>query len=535
MNAGQPHDDPRDHATRLGLRPLLALIAVLGVVRVVAAFFQTDRDNAFGHDPSYLWIVARNVLLGNGFVNDAHWLVFLDPDTLPIPYHNAQPLFSFLTATLARTGLDVTTAGYVVNAVGGVALVFAVAWLLRAFQVTWAPALAVGLVVSLFQPVGSLTFIYGTNALTMLFATLCFAAALSEVRFSAVWTGVFFGLAWLSRGDAILILPALGLALWVRHGLLDAVKRLVVVGAAAAVVASPWLVHQWSVWGSPMRSDSSYYLVQDYLAIKVRGITVWQYWHSPIVPEGLLSAVSADPVGFTLHTLEGVPRVILHTLSDWAVLSPFVALVLAVLGGAGVVVLWRTHRWALMVFAVLGATHTALWAIRSLTYETRYFSILAILFAVICCAGFVDLAGRLRRSRWPSAGPALLAAATAVAVLVPTVQSTLSLFGPNPELLEHEAFYRSVDALAEGDGPVVVGDKPYYFTQMTLRSSLSIPYADDDYLRSYMEKYGARYVALTDEELESWHPEWRDPSGLPDFLEPVPEEHGHVFRLVDGA
>lgn len=525
-----PHD-----GARRWLPPMVGLVAVLGVVRIAAAFFQTVRDQAFGHDPSYLWIVARNALLGRGFVNDAHWLVFLDPDTLPIPYHNAQPLFSFLTATLARTGLDVTTSGYVVNAVAGVALVVAVAWLLRAFDVAWAWALAVGLVVTLWDPVGSLTFHYGTNALTMLFATLCFAAALSEVRFSAVWTGVFFGLAWLSRGDAILILPAVGLALLIRHGAATTAVRLAVAGLSAAVVASPWLIHQWSVWGSPLRSDSSYYLVQDYVAIKQRGITVWEYWHSPVVPDGLTSVVASDPVAFVVHTLEGVPRVIVHTLADWAALSPFVALVLTVLGGAGLFVLWRDHRATFVVLGVLLAAHVGIWAIRSYTYETRYFSILAILFGVICCAGYVELDRRLRKSSWSRSGPVLLAAAAALAILPPTVRSTERLFSPDPELLEHAAFYEAVDALAEGDGPVVVGDKPYYFTQMTLRSSLSIPYADDAYLRSYMEKYGARYVALTDAELEFWHPDWRDPSALPEFLEPVPDAPGHVFRFVEGG
>jgi hypothetical protein len=36
-----------------------------------------------------------------------------------------------------------------------------------------------------------------------------------------------------------------------------------------------------------------------------------------------------------------------------------------------------------------------------------------------------------------------------------------------------------------------------------------------------MKRYNARYVLLTQSELDFWRPDWREPDGLPDFLTPV--------------
>ena len=524
--------EPETHRSDPWLPHVLFVVAVWAAARIVMALTHPDPSLAFGHDASYLWIVARNVLEGVGFVNDAHWLIFLHPDELPIPYHNAAPLYPWLVSWMARIpGLDLVSAGYLINAVAGISLVFAVAWLLRHFSVARSSAVAMGLIVALFEPVATVTILYGTNALPLLFGVLTFAAALSKVRFAALLAGAFFGLAWLSRSDAILLLPALALYLAVRDGLRPAAGRLIAMGASAAAVASPWLLHTWRVWGDPLRSDSPYYLVQDFVAIRVQGITVWELWHSLEPPEGLLSVVAAHPAEFIAHVAAGVPSVVIHALADWARLSIPIAGVLAVTGGIGAVVMVRRYPLETFALAVLAATHVALWAIRSLTFETRYFSILALFFGLVCCVGFHAIASRLRRGPRPGLAVGLLTTAAAATLLIPSVSNALNLRSPNPEVLAHDEFYSAVDAAATDGGPVVVGDKPYYFTRLTERSSLSIPYSDDAYLLEFMQKYGARHVALTDAEIQFWKPEWLE-GGLPDFLEPVEGLPSHVFRLV---
>lgn len=513
-----------------------AVVALWAIARIALAFTQTDTQLAFGHDASYLWIVARNVMLGLGFVNDAHWLVFLHPDALPVPYHNAAPLFSFLIATVASTGLGPTTAGYLVNAVAGVCLVPAVAWLLRALDLRWSHGLALGLAAALYRPVSDQSWVYGTNGLTILFAILCLGAVAHRGKRWGAMAGVFFGLAWLSRGDVILILPAIAFYLAARDGIRPSMKAMAGFGAAAAVTASPWLIHSWRVWGSPLRSDSSYYLVQDFLAIRQQGITVWEYWHSPQVPDGLLHVVSSDPIGFALHTLQGIPTVIINTLGDWAFGNLFVAAVLAVLALAGTLSLWRHRRLELAALAILAVSHVGLWAVRHFTYETRYLSILAVFFVVVCGIGLIALLRRAERAgvpRWAAMGVEI--GLLLLIVVAPSLLSTTSLLSPNNEILAYREFYQSVDRISGDESPVVVGDKPYYFTQQLQRGSLSIPYSDDGFLLEYMEKFGARYIALTDAELDFWHPEWRDPNALPPFLEPVQGVgDNHLFRRTDG-
>src|SRR5439155_24348713 len=81
---------------------------------------------------------------------------------------------------------------------------------------------------------------------------------------AAALGGGFFGLAWLTRSSAVLMLPAVGLYLVLRDGWKPALGNAAVFGLVAAAVASPWLWHTAVVWGNPLRSDTSYYLFEDY-------------------------------------------------------------------------------------------------------------------------------------------------------------------------------------------------------------------------------------------------------------------------------
>src|SRR5262249_47510198 len=79
----------------------------------------------YGHDSGYITIVADNLLAGRGYVNDAHWLVFLHPDALPMPYHTANPLYPTVVAAVAwLTGRGTVWAGFAVAAVSS-SLLFA--------------------------------------------------------------------------------------------------------------------------------------------------------------------------------------------------------------------------------------------------------------------------------------------------------------------------------------------------------------------------------------------------------------------------
>src|SRR5262249_48981202 len=88
-------------------------IALYTVLRVLLIPPDAQFRHGLEHDGAYLAIVARNLLAGRGLVNDAHWLVFLNPPTLPMPYHNGKPLYPCLIAAMSLlTGSGVFYSGF---------------------------------------------------------------------------------------------------------------------------------------------------------------------------------------------------------------------------------------------------------------------------------------------------------------------------------------------------------------------------------------------------------------------------------------
>ena len=240
----------------------------------------------FSHDSNYIAIVANNLLAGRGYVNDALWLVFLQPEQLPVPYHNANPLFPTAVAGLTwLTGQSAAWAGLALSAASSAAL-FAALFVLAGLCVrpVWQQAL--------LAAAGTFFPAVFEDSLSMLPDAPCTAlqawcaASLFCARGprAAALGGGFFGLAWLTRSSAVLMLPAVGLYLVLRDGWKPALGNAAVFGLVAAAVASPWLWHTAVVWGNPLRSATSYYLFEDYVA-RQRGIPVEHYWHSPEAPQ----------------------------------------------------------------------------------------------------------------------------------------------------------------------------------------------------------------------------------------------------------
>ena len=161
-----------------------------------------------------------------------------------------------------------------------------------------------GLHGTLFSSTFTESLQYTPDALCLAFVVACVACV---ARTTGVWWavagGVLFGLAWLTRSSAILVLPAIAVYLLLAHGWRRAVARLAVLGGTAFLIALPWLVHTARVWGNPLRSDASYYLWQEYHA-RAFGGSVPRYWHSTQVPASLGELLKREPgavAGFVLR------------------------------------------------------------------------------------------------------------------------------------------------------------------------------------------------------------------------------------------
>lgn len=500
--------DPRFWA--LGFAVCLLVYVVLRIALIPSA---ADVARSFSHDSAYIAIVARNLLAGRGLVNDASWLVFLEPTSLPMPFHNANPFYILATAGIgAVTGGDVVHAGLVVSAVSSALLVLAVMWLVSYFT-TRRVALAVAVMAALFPPIYQLSLAMLPDALCLALS-VGFLAAFARIETRWTWfaAAVLFGLAWLTRSSSTLLLPAAfvyGVLAW---GWRRTVIRSAAIGIAALVVVSPWLWHSYTVWGTPLRSDSSYYLIQDIVALR-SGFSgddaPLRYWHSTTVPPSTGAILRDDPVWFIKWVVMGVPRVLIAMLTDWASSMRVAAIAIAVLLAAAIPLLrgvWRRTEW--IACAVLAATTIGVFAIRPLSVEVRYLALVSLLAAITLALIVMRAVGDVRRGK---RGLAVVIAVVGIvfwAVLVPMADVARMRFthGPNPERVRQQAVNRQVRDLAR-PGPVVVGS-PYFYTYDTQAQALSMPQSDDRYLVDYMSRFGARNVLLSDAEMEFWRPEW---------------------------
>ena len=495
----------------------LWLLAILpyAVARALLVPAAADLTGGFTHDSAYVAIVARNLLAGRGFVNDAHWLVFLNPERLPMPYHNANPLYPLATAGVAAaTGKGVAAAGLIVSALSGALLILALALVFsRFFERRWL-ALGLAFLVAHFPPLFADTLHMLPDTLSLALSVGCLAAVVRlDARWAGFAAGVCLGLAWLARSSAILLVPAAFLYALLAFPWRLALRQFAVMGAVSLVVISPWLWHTAAVWGSPLRSDASFYLVQDYVAAAAYNGDVHRYWHSPVAPPSLLALASEAPRAFASWVARGVPRVLVAMGAYWSAGSVLAVLLLLVPWAYLAAVRPRvlTSRVALAASAY-AATATIVFAVRPFTVEPRYLALVTVFFVVGVLLGTVE-AWRRRPAgaageRW--AATAVLGCAALFWLAVAPwqiVNQVRRLATPRPARIAQRALFMQARAAAGRDPVVVV--LPYFYTYDTHAPSLSIPESDDGFLLDYTRRYGARHILLTDEELAYWRPRWR--------------------------
>jgi 4-amino-4-deoxy-L-arabinose transferase-like glycosyltransferase len=439
------------------------------------------------------------------------------PASLPMPYHNANPLFPTLTAALSLlTGANVFHAGFIATASSSVILLVALVSLVRPHVPDVRYALGIAVLVVAFPPVLVDSFRYLSDALCAALVVAFFAIAI-RASTTAAWicAGVMLGLAWLTRGAVIAIAPALLVYVVLRFRPAVAAIRLAQVAAGVLVVASPWLLHTKAVWGSYLRSDASYSIVQDF-ATEQYGSVV-KYRHATEVPPTLTAFVMQAPAAAARRVAAGTIKVTKRTLGWWSLHSVPIALLMA----AGFLT-WCLNRRRLsspegIALAVFGVATLIMLAILGDSFEERYVHVFTVLYALFSILGCWQIwqrsAGRRR---------ALFAIVFVVvwAVLMPinVVKAYRYWYATDPALVSYRAAAAEVDRRFARGTPVVVGLDPYFYSIETFTPSINFPDASDEFLFRVMDKYGARHVFLTNQELELWRPAWRSPSNLPPGL-----------------
>lgn len=464
------------------------MLAMYVGMRVALLPSDLEVTRAVSHDSGYIGIVARNLLEGRGYVNDAHWLLFLNPPALPMSFHNANPLYPTLTAiVMALTGSGPVTAAVLLSILGSALSAVGVFFLVRHFGVRERVAVVCAAVPLFLPPLFRISFAALPDALAT-GLIVCLLAVVVRARDWSHWlmAGALFGLAWLTRSTAVLVLPAVGIWVLARHGWQRAWRAGLLAGAGALVMAAPWLVRNAIVRGAPFESDSSFYLLIDYYAERT-GRSVDQLYRSIDPPPGF-----GDDVDGVLQTsAEESPEAVFNF---GAALShgdegAAVLLAVALLCGA-----WslrrRRHGVELVAATVLVIVTSVVFTVRGANLEPRYLAVSYALLGLLLVAPFgTPLAGRMRWLR----APALV---YAVAFLVPQIIGIArAMRSTDPYLAEFRASARSLDALIP-DSSAVVSHLPYLFTLYTERKSVSPPYPGKAELLDIMRRYGASHLFL---------------------------------------
>ncbi len=478
------------------------------ILRLILIPLSNAFSSAFTHDSAYIAIVARNLLNGKGWVNDASWLVFLHPARLPMPYHNANPLYPLLTAVAAWAfGIGVIRGELLVSALASVGLFLASYYLVSYWlKKTWS-VLLIALAVTFFPPLWqcSLRMLPDSLHLTLLIAGLAFFVRSERYPF-CIAAGISFGAAWLTRSTATLIAPALVVYAFAAWTWPKAMLRLAVAGAVVLAVASPWLIHTAHVWGSPLRSDASYYAFQDFYAQSYGG-SIDRYWRSPEVPPPPRQLLRKDGVAILTHVVTGIPKVLMGWFRDGWEGRYLPRIVLALLL-VFVAIVFRRHflKPPLLASSVYAGLQVAVMALRSDSFEPRYLAPLTVLTVIwLGCGIAVLLAGQRLRG---AARYALIAGTVFVACYVPVQDAILVRQNAADSVVAHRRRVRlAISATMTHLDPVVVFD-PYFYSFDTGAQALSITQSSDAYLLSYMKQYDSRWIILTEDEVRFWRPDW---------------------------
>jgi 4-amino-4-deoxy-L-arabinose transferase-like glycosyltransferase len=464
------------------------MLAVYVIVRVLSFPSDLEVTRAVSHDSGYIGIVARNLLAGRGFVNDAHWLMFLDPPALPMYYHNANPLYPALTAALmAVSGAGPVAAGAFLSILGSALGAVAVFFLVRHFGASERMAIVCAAVPLFLPPLFRISFSMLPDALSM-GLIFCLLAVVVRARKPWHWVlaGVGFGLAWLTRSTAALVIPAVVVWLLGRRGVRQTLIAGSLCGLGALAVASPWLVRNMKVRGGPFESDSSFYLLIDYYATR-GGRSVDELYRSLQPP----APVHDDVAGILRATAEDTPVAVARVAAAAAQSDVGAAIVLmaAFLCGAWCVL---RRRWniELVAVVVLFATTIGVFAVRGEHLEPRYMAVCYALLGLLLVAPFGT--PLTRRTAWLRL-PSLL---YLVAFLLPqSVRIATEMRRPDAELLQFRAAATTLDRVIP-DTTAVVSHLPYLFTLYTGRHAVSPPYPGKRELLRVMHRYQASHLVL---------------------------------------
>ncbi len=210
-------------------------------------------------DSYHLCSLAENLAQGEGFTVEYVWHDIIRFEEIPHPDDWQPPLYVAVTAGLIGLGMDPLPAGKSVSVLSGAMLVVVI-FLAGSWIFDEETGIAAALIAAAYPPLLFYSSVPMTDMLFVLISTIGIVLLIrNDPTTDRAWLalGVVAGLAYLTRPTGgILLISAAGALLWSRgrSELKKSVRSLVILGGAFLLVASPWLVRNTIVLGSPTRT-----------------------------------------------------------------------------------------------------------------------------------------------------------------------------------------------------------------------------------------------------------------------------------------
>jgi 4-amino-4-deoxy-L-arabinose transferase-like glycosyltransferase len=466
-----------------------ALVLVLGVALAARlAVMPASTEQTMDPDGAHLMNVARCIERGQGFSNPAAWPAWMKPERLPMPETFKEPAYPYAVAALAPLTGGEFRAGQLVALLSGLLLVIA----------TFALASNLGLgrgvstLAALLVAINPLSVFMSVRVMVdaMFPALLTTAFALAAWRphgmirppWLDVLTGVATGLAFMTRGQALVAIPALAL-LVVRPFHPRAMRSLSFTLIPAILTASPFLLRNLRLFGVPFYSDVGAYGLWPY----VDHLTFSHGLDRPPAP--LAFALTHLPL-VVRHMAESAVRFAVSYLPQEVGGHPVWMIPLAI-GAVLVIRQWRTFLAPLFYLVVTVAF------IFAVNWDGRYFSstvpLLSIATAIgaawiAAALGPLELWGRLR-------GVHVLIAALVVTSALQVAVARRELKQPSPENQAARSEAAFLRAHLEPDESVMVVTTSFW-SWFTDRPSVHLVIADDARFAEVVRRLKVRWAAL---------------------------------------
>ena len=512
---------------------LIGLVTLLARLAVLPCSTELNMDA----DAPHFMNVARCFERGQGFSNPAAWPTWMKPERLPMPETFKEPAYPWMISKLTPLTKSPFRAGQTISFLAGLFTPFFTWMLMRRLR----PQRAVADLAALMVAVSPLLIAYSarvmvesvyTAVFTLLWVTLVprpggigrGRRALDLAVDAAA--GVLLGFAFMLRAQTLLAAPAVAVQLFMRGDSIAAtLRRAAVVFAAAVLTASPFLLRNLRLFGTPLYSDVAAFGLMPYSDY----YAVWGHLERPSVPfdwvlhhfPQVLGQIAISAVIFAGSTL---PQMILGNPA-WTV--PLAAGVLLSLS------CWR--KW-LFLYVYVGLTIMVIFTIK---WVDRYFASTVPLWCAITAPGALWLAGALDRAPLVGRlrGRHLLVGTLVALVALQAAaarEDVRKQFAPeNAAARAESSFLRT--HLAPDEAVMVLTTS--YYAYWSDRPAVFVVLADSTGFMGEMRRLKVRYAALPTSALAGLatrYPGGRLPAALV-FDHANEASDVTVFRIVDRA